>query len=105
MEGNFIGTDRTGTKAVPNGGGGIGEYNSSSSNTIGGTSAGARNVISGNTGYGISMAGETNDVIEGNYIGVDATGNVALPNSGVGVSILATQPATPSAAPRPPPRT
>ncbi len=48
-----------------------------------------RNIISGNGGRGVAiatLAGATlatrtnNIVVAGNYIGVDATGNVALPN-------------------------
>ena len=49
VEGNFIGTDPTGTLARPNGQGGIRVF--SSGNRIGGLTAAARNVISGNTVY------------------------------------------------------
>ena len=49
VEGNFIGTDPTGTLARPNGSGGIRVF--SSGNRIGGLTAAARNVISGNHGH------------------------------------------------------
>ena len=77
MEGCFIGTDPTGATAR---GGGLGV---SAGGTIGGTLAPQRNVISGNNGTGISVSGAA--VIQGNFIGVDATGTLALPN-GAGVS-------------------
>src|SRR5262249_29422244 len=60
-------------------------------NTIGGTSAGARNVISGNAldGIVISDSGTTGNVVQGNYIGTDITGAVALANANDGVLIQA----------------
>src|SRR5262249_42122711 len=47
-----------------------------------GTPSAARNVISGNgfAGVRLSQNGGTNNIIEGNYIGTDATGMTALPN-------------------------
>src|SRR5262249_39768781 len=46
-------------------------------NTIGGTAAGAGNVISGNTGAGITLtdSGTTANVVAGNFIGTNAAGN------------------------------
>ncbi len=85
IEGNFIGTDVTGTIGLGNGESGI-VIHMARNNTIGGTEAGARNILSGNT-FGILIA--TNDangnIIRGNYIGTDATGNVAIPNSQTGI--------------------
>jgi hypothetical protein len=88
FQGNFIGTDPTGTTAIPNISNGI-LISSTNGNTIGGNSAAARNVISGNALAGISFTGTTANtatVIQGNYIGVNASG-AALPNGGAGVSI------------------
>ncbi len=50
VEGNIIGADQAGTGAVPNGTGGVTISPDSPENTIGGTAAGAGNLISGNTG-------------------------------------------------------
>lgn len=76
--GNFIGTDLTGKKAVPNGGNGVGIEGSN--NTIGGTTPGARNIISGNTGSGVFFSDVLNTV-QGNFIGTDVTGLQPLGNS------------------------
>ena len=85
--GNFIGTDATGERAVPNSANGV-LIDGSSNNTIGGTAVGARNVISGNIGAGVSIdPGATNNVVLGNFIGTDATGERAVPNSAAGVLI------------------
>ena len=51
-----------------------------SNNTIGGTTVGARNVVSGNPSVGIDLAGGSNNVVEGNYIGTDPAGAHAVPN-------------------------
>src|SRR5262249_11418462 len=57
-------------------------------NTIGGTAAGAGNVISGNgRGVWISDPGTSGNVVQGNYIGTDATGTAALGNVNDGVRI------------------
>jgi titin len=87
--GNLIGTDATGTNALPNGGWGIGLWSGASSNVIGGTTAGARNVISGTTGYGygIAIGGANSNVVEGNYIGTDISGKAAIPNGFVGIAL------------------
>src|SRR5207248_2679907 len=52
LAGNYLGTDPTGTVAWGNGVAGV-LIDSSSDNTIGGTGAWERNVISGNLGHGI----------------------------------------------------
>ncbi len=89
IQGNFIGTAADGTTSLGNAGDGI--FMDTPGDLIGGTVAGARNIISGNSsGSGIylssgsiSMAG---NLVQGNYIGTDVTGTVALPN-GAGVWI------------------
>jgi uncharacterized repeat protein (TIGR01451 family) len=87
VQGNFIGTDVNGGTAVPNGGQGVAIYLGAASNTIGGTTPGARNVISGNTTVGLSIsgAGTSANIVQGNFIGTDLTGETAVPNSDVGV--------------------
>ncbi|HWO56141.1 MAG TPA: thrombospondin type 3 repeat-containing protein [bacterium] len=93
IEGNYIGTDITGSLALGNSYGvrvHVLFTGSSTLNRIGGTSAGQRNVISGNgTGIFFSASGTQNNDVQGNYIGTDATGTVALPNSSHGVDVRA----------------
>jgi len=92
IQGNLIGTDATGTAALPNGIG-ISFHGGVSGCTIGGNTPAARNVISGNTGGGIGLSAGlgsptvTNNVVKGNYIGTDITGSVALPNGGLGIGV------------------
>jgi CSLREA domain-containing protein len=89
VEGNYIGTDASGLKAIRNGGtpggAGVDITGASSNNTIGGASAGAGNVISGNSGDGVLLETATNNLVQGNSIGVDATGAAALANGSSGV--------------------
>ena len=94
VEGNLIGTDITGLAslpALPGDGNGIGVLiiSGSTDNTIGGTTAAARNIISGINGPGVYItdATTTGNVVEGNYIGTDATGTAALANDSDGVEI------------------
>jgi titin len=80
IQGNLIGLDRAGTAALANGGDGVAVVNGASANTIGGTAPAARNVISGNGGEGVLLAasGTTNNLVEGNFIGTNAAGTLAL---------------------------
>ena len=83
FEGNFVGTDLTGTVAIPNA---DGILSISSMDTIGGTAAGARNVISGNAYDGLALiAGGS--LVEGNLVGTDLTATKTLANK-VGIEIL-----------------
>ena len=83
--GNYIGTDVTGTSAIPND---VGVLLLAPNNRLGGQAVEARNVISGNRFNGVDLGppNATGNVIEGNYIGVDATGTVALGND-IGVFV------------------
>lgn len=85
LQGNLIGTNSSGTSAIPNGGFGVGI--ASTGNTVGGIVAGSRNIISGNTTGGVSIVASSNTV-QGNYIGTNLTGTAALGNGGHGVAIL-----------------
>ncbi len=86
VQGNLIGTDRTGTLALGNESGGVigvvGDPNEGSV-IVGGPEAGAGNVISGNGGTGVASE---NGVVQGNFIGTDVTGTLAVGNN-VGVEI------------------
>lgn len=86
-EGNFIGTNVSGTAALPNGDDGVSVKGSN--NLIGGITADARNVISGSGDRGIAIgAGVTLNRIQGNLIGTDASGTVSLGNVNAGVSMF-----------------
>jgi hypothetical protein len=89
VEANYIGTDVSGTTAIANASDGVLISGKATNTTVGGTTAGNRNLISGNTGHGaeISGSGTTANVIEGNYIGTDVTGTLAVANKGDGVII------------------
>jgi hypothetical protein len=85
IEGNLIGTNASGTAAIPNFQLGIDV--SASGATIGGSTGGAGNTLSGNTDYGIDIYAPC--LVEGNLIGTDATGAVAIPNLLGGVIVWA----------------
>src|SRR5215217_3641594 len=95
IEGNYIGTDVTGTVALPNDFRGIGiggdadNLDPSSNNRIGGTTLQARNVISGNKAHGIRIlnVGSTGNIVQGNYIGTNAAGTMGLGNLFEGIYI------------------
>lgn len=92
---NFIGTNSNGTAAVPNTQFGIALANGANNNLIGGAAANVGNVISGNGTDGINIQigaqtgaiAPTENKIQGNFIGTNAAGNAALPNSRHGVSV------------------
>lgn len=89
IQGNAIGT-LSGGEAKPNGTYGI-EISKASDTQIGGTELQEPNIISGNTLAGITIlaAAATNNVIEGNFIGTDGSGEIAIPNGTNGIEIFA----------------
>lgn len=73
LEGNYVGTDVSGTLALPNGNFGIAV--AGTGNTIGGSAAGAGNLVSGNTNVGIVIPfGISGNSVQGNRVGTDASG-------------------------------
>jgi parallel beta-helix repeat protein len=104
--GNFIGTDRQGTAAVPNQGNGV-QIVDGGGNSVGGTATsastlagsttpaslgGAGNLISGNAEWGVQItltdsASASPNAVLGNYLGTDVTGMSAIPNSLGGVLV------------------
>jgi hypothetical protein len=83
--GNYIGTDISGTRAIPNNTGLT--IWTVSYNRVGGSAPGEGNLISGNqTGISLNGYGVTDNIILGNSIGVDASGTKLLMN-GTGIAI------------------
>jgi hypothetical protein len=89
VQGNYIGTNISGTQAmIPGGAAGDGIAIVSSYNQIGGVMGGTGNVIA-NCYSGISMgAGATGNIIQGNLIGTNATGTAPLGNSHEGIKCV-----------------
>jgi hypothetical protein len=96
IQGNFIGTDETGLTPLPNLGDGIRlEESFSTLQQIGGTAPGEGNVVSGNGRNGISVSYNRpmdqkvspSVTIQGNLIGLNASGTSPMPNQSNGVSI------------------
>jgi hypothetical protein len=89
VSGNLIGTDVTGNAPLENRKDGLFIFGAGG-NTIGGTEAGAGNVISGNGGFGVSIAGggpASGNMILGNRIGASTAGTAAVGNASAGVNI------------------
>ncbi len=87
VQGNYIGTDRTGTQEVGNRFDGV-EIENSPDNLVGGTAPGAGNLLSGNhSGIYIGGDGATGNLVQGNMVGTDYTGTAPLPNIGDGIEI------------------
>jgi trimeric autotransporter adhesin len=87
--GNYIGTlDTTGAYVAGEQNTGTGVTVAGANNTIGGSTALSRNVLSGNTYSGMSLfgTGSTGNVVIGNYIGVAADGSTAVAGANVGVA-------------------
>jgi parallel beta-helix repeat protein len=86
IQGNYIGTDPTGTHAMGLASG-VAIFRQASDNKVIG------NVLSGNRGAGVFSVdastpfGRTQTLVEGNFIGTDPTGDIAVPNNGFGVRI------------------
>jgi hypothetical protein len=95
IKGNYVGTDKSGTKDLGNDGSGISVHDGSrdrfvpSGNIVGGTTATSRNVVSGNhlDGINVSLSQETK--VLGNRVGTTADGKGALGNDDDGVSVAA----------------
>ncbi|PWU09031.1 MAG: hypothetical protein C5B50_28185 [Verrucomicrobia bacterium] len=87
LQGNYVGTDALGSHAKGNSIKGV--RIESAANTIGGMASTARNIISGNADDGIYVFGApaSNNIVQGNYVGLDANGTAALPNGRAGVGI------------------
>ena len=94
VEGNFIGTDPSGTQALGNRLSGVNILKPSlgpggASNTVGGTSPVERNLISGNGTQGVLINGNAQaNKVQGNLIGTDKSGTAPLGNGSEGVKVF-----------------
>jgi titin len=89
IEGNYIGTNTAGTAELGNDEHGV-TLSNAKDNVVGGTTPGARNVISGSNFHGVLVSGPGGNRIEGNYIGTNASGTAELGNGEDGVLIHGT---------------
>jgi hypothetical protein len=90
---NYIGTDATGSRAIPNGTDAFSPYHdgvtSLSANGLKvGTTSGLGNLVSGNVGAGVALYGGVATIVASNRIGTDATGNADVGNGGDGVALF-----------------
>ena len=87
--GNYVGTTAAGTAALGNLEDGVSLQSGANTNFIGGTAAGAGNLISGNN-FGINFAtdfpSQNGNIVRGNFLGTDASGMTAIPNVQSGVN-------------------
>ncbi|NQV15850.1 CSLREA domain-containing protein [bacterium] len=88
IQGNFIGSDITGTEAIPNLAAGI-YVTDSDDNLIGGLGDGEGNIISANNAGGLWLDGEAvGNMIQRNMIGTQVDGMSPLGNNLLGINIL-----------------
>ncbi len=88
--GNYIGVNAAGTAAIGNASEGIVVYGGAANTTIGGTAAGAGNLIAGNsdpTSSGLWISGGGGNLIQGNRFGTSADGTLAIGNGYAGILI------------------
>ena len=86
VQGNYIGTDRSGKEDLGNEGVGL-DIEDATGTTVGGTTAATRNVISGNSSVGVHLISGSGSRVVGNRIGTTASGTTALGNGLGGVLI------------------
>src|SRR5262249_19100509 len=86
IQGNIIGLDAVGAAVIDP----LTQYgiwsNGGSNVTIGGNSVQARNVISGNSFWGIILQGGSGHLVAGNFIGTDISGTLDRGNAGIGIT-------------------
>jgi CSLREA domain-containing protein len=87
ITGNVIGLDATGTVRLSSGNAGIELEHDGGANRIGGMTSADRNVVSGHQ-VGIRVSGSSNNLVQGNYVGTDATGTMDVGNDVGGIAIL-----------------
>ena len=83
VRGNLIGTNAAGTADLGNTS--VGVYIFANGNGIGGAAISSRNVISGNDGGGVNIAGGDNNSVRGNFIGTASDGTADVGNTEAGI--------------------
>ena len=89
IQGNTIGTNADGDASLANAYHGV-YISNASSNTIGGSNPGEGNLISGNAGHGILIQefGTHDNLVQGNYIGTNSSGDAGVANDEDGIRIF-----------------
>jgi len=89
VQGNYIGTDVTGALGRQNDIHGI-VLEECAGNTVGGTTAGARNIVSGNNNANIILLDclSGGNTVQGNYVGLNAAGNATIAGAFSGINVL-----------------
>lgn len=88
IQGNYIGTDRTGLNGLANiETCGVRVTGTADQTQVGGTAPGAGNVLSGNDADGVEISGGTGTLVQGNRIGVGPDGTTIVANRHAGVRI------------------
>ena len=82
VSGNYIGTNPAGSTALANAGHGVHVWDGADDTVVG-----PGNVISGNNAAGIRLADTETTTIQGNLVGLDATGMTAIGNTGAGILV------------------
>ncbi|MGE5278700.1 MAG: S-layer homology domain-containing protein [Acidobacteriota bacterium] len=85
IKGCVVGADASGMTAVPNNRGINAVF--SDHFTLGGPLPADRNIVSGNSSWGIGLGNDPNATVQGNLIGTDATGAAPLGNGNRGILI------------------
>src|SRR5262249_22442661 len=86
IQGNYVGTNAAGSAAIANGFDGI-NIRGTTGTTIGGTAAGAGNLVRGNPRFRVYLFGADSATVQGNVSGLNAAGTAKLPNASAGVKI------------------
>ena len=85
VTGNIVGLDAGGTVRLGNTAQGI--LVNTGGNQIGGTTVPARNIVSGNFGPGIWVAGGVGNVVQGNWVGLTSSGSAVIGNGAEGIAV------------------
>jgi hypothetical protein len=85
IEGNFIGTDASGTLDRGNAASGVNIESGNKQTTVGGTRPEARNLISGNNRFAVEIDGAGGNKVQGNLMGTQKNGTTIIGGAQAGV--------------------